>query len=294
MKKGINIWSFPPGMGVVDCMRMAKEAGFDGIELVLSEHGEIHLASTAQQMSSYRRQAERIGIEVSGLATGLFWCYSLTSNRAETREKAKGIVKRMIDAAEVVGADTVLVVPGIVGVDFKADEVVPDAATRDMSPFYDVVDYDVAYERSFTAIRELAGYAEARKVFIGIENVWSKFLLSPLEMRDFVDKIGSPYVGVYFDVGNVVYCGYPNQWIKILGRRIKKLHFKDYRRAAGGLCGFVDLLSGDVDYGKVIEALRAIGYNGYANAEMTPPYRTHPEQIIFNTSASMDRILGRK
>src|SRR5659263_668632 len=88
---------------------------------------------------------------------------------------------------------------------------------------------------------------------IGLENVWNKFLLSPIEMRDFIDKIDSSYVGAYLDVGNVINTGYPEQWIRILGKRIKKVHFKDFRKSVGTLSGFVDLLAGDVDYPEVMK-----------------------------------------
>src|SRR5690606_27691514 len=136
------------------------------------------------------------------------------------------------------------------------------------------------------AITGLASHAESAGVSIAIENVWNKFLLSPLEMRSFIDATGSSYVGSYFDVGNVVVNGYPEHWIRILGHRIKKVHFKDYRRQAGGLHGFVDLLAGDVNYPAVVEALKAIGYNNFVTAEMIPPYAHHAEQIIYNTSKS--------
>ena len=126
---------------------------------------------------------------------------------------------------------------------------------------------------------------------IGIENVWNKFLLSPLEMRDFIDKIGSDYVGSYFDVGNVVYSGYPEQWIHILGKRIRKVHFKDYRCNPGGLNCFVDLLSGDVNWRAVRQAFADIGYDGWAAGEMIPQYAQGSDQIIYNTCKSMERIM---
>ena len=108
------------------------------------------------------------------------------------------------------------------------------------------------------------------------------------------DKIDSEYVGSYFDVGNVLFNGYPEHWIKILANRIKKVHFKDYRIAAGGLHGFVDLLAGDVNYPAVIDALKSVGYDGYVTAEMIPAYTHYPETIIYNTSNAMDKILGVK
>jgi hexulose-6-phosphate isomerase len=112
-------------------------------------------------------------------------------------------------------------------------------------------------------------------------------------MRGFIDKINSPYVGAYLDVGNIIYSGYPEHWIRILGKRIKKVHFKDFRRAVGTLEGFVDLLAGDVNYPEVMKAFNEVGYEDYAIAEMIPNYKHYTNQIIYNTSRSMDQILGR-
>lgn len=280
MKKGINIWSFAEGSNIVECMLTAKDAGYDGIELALNETGMLSLDSTVKEVDSYRTLASDIGIEITSLASGLYWSYSLTSNDAQIRETAKGIVRKQLEFASVLGVDTILVVPGAVGVDFI--------------PGSEVVPYDIAYHYALEAMTELAPVAEQLQVSIGVENVWNKFLLSPLEMKGFIDTIGSPYVGAYFDVGNVLYSGYPEHWIRILGERIKKVHFKDYRRDAGGLCGFVDLLAGDVNYPEVMASLEQIGYDDYVIAEMIPPYKYHSKQIIYNTSGSMDAILGRK
>jgi len=123
-----------------------------------------------------------------------------------------------------------------------------------------------------------------------VENVWNKFLLSPLEMRDFIDSLNSKYIGSYFDVGNVVYSGYPEHWIKILGNRIKKLHFKDFKRSIGTIAGFVPLLEGDVNFPEVIKALEKINYTSYVTGELFPDQSAN---IVVDTSAAMDKILGR-
>jgi len=283
MKKGISIWSFPAGMSIEESIRLAAAAGFDGIELALNEDGPMGLNSTEEEVKGYVKVAKDAGIEITSLATGLYWSYSLTSGNAETREKAKSIVLKQLDIAAILGVDTILVVPGAVGVDFI--------------PGCEIVDYDVAYDRAIAALKELAPYAEAKKVGIGVENVWNKFLLSPLEMRSFIDSIGSPYVGAFLDAGNVIYSGYPEQWVKILGKRIRRVHVKDYRRDVGSAAGFVDLLSGDVNFPAVMDELKKMGYTGYIIAEMIPPvpfYKYYPEQLIFNTSNSMDKIMGRK
>ncbi|MCR2807804.1 sugar phosphate isomerase/epimerase family protein [Paenibacillus soyae] len=279
MKKGINIWSFKEGSTIQECIRLAKKAGFDGIELSLNETGELGLDSTDKEVLAIKSRLDDEGLEIAGLATGLYWSYSMTSADEAKRRKAIDVCKKQLELASAFGVDAILVIPGAVGVDF-----IPDA---------EVVPYDLAYDRASEAIAELVPYAASAGVAIAIENVWNKFLLSPLELRDFIDKQGSDYVGSYFDVGNVVHSGYPEHWIRILGRRIKKVHFKDYRRQAGGLHGFVDLLAGDVDYPAVMAALSEIGYDGYVTGEMIPPYAHHSEQIIYNTSAAMDAILGR-
>jgi L-ribulose-5-phosphate 3-epimerase len=280
MKKGINIWSFPGGADLSECMKLAKDAGFEGIEPALNENGPLSLESKEDDIRDIRKRAEDLGIALTSLASGLYWSYPFTSHRPEIRGKAQQIARKQLEFAAILGVDTILVVPGAVGVDF-----IPDA---------EVVPYDVAYDRALEAIAKLSEEAKALKVSIGIENVWNKFLLSPLEMRDFIDKINSEYVGAYLDVGNVLYAGYPEHWISILNKRIKKVHFKDYRREAGGLSGFVDLLAGDVNYPAVVKALQEIGYDGFVIAEMIPPYTHHSKQIIFNTSASMSAIIGKE
>lgn len=279
MKKGISIWSFG-GLSVKESMKLAKEAGFDGIELALNETGEMSLESTEAELLDIKKAAEEIGIELYSIACGLYWDYSITSDDAAVRAKAEEIVKKEIDTAKILGCDSCLIIPGTVCADF----VDPNK----------VVDYQTAYDRSFEAFSRLKAYAEEAKVNIGLENVWNKFLTSPIEMKEFIDKIDSEYVGSYFDVGNVVFNGFPEHWIRILNKRIKKVHFKDYRKEAGGLHGFVDLLAGDVNYPAVVEALNEVGYDGWVTAEMIPNYKTYNEALIYNTSNSMDKILGRK
>jgi L-ribulose-5-phosphate 3-epimerase len=276
MKKGINIWSFKGGTSVRDCIKLAKEAGFEGIELSLNETGEVSLESSNVELLEIKKFAKEIEIDIPSVATGLYWNYSLTSEEKKIRDKAKSIVKKQLETAAILGANNILVVPGAVGVDFV--------------PGSKVVSYDRAYDLSLEAFIELKHEAEKLNVSIGLENVWNKFLLSPLEFRDFIDKIGSKFVGSYLDIGNVIYNGYPEQWVRILGKRIKKVHFKDFRRSIGTLSGFVDLLAGDVNFPEVMKALQEVGYNDYAFAEMIPNYTYHTNQIILNTSSSMDRI----
>lgn len=280
MYKGINFWAFENGITAADAFRLAHDAGFDGVELTLDEaSGPVTLSSTREDCAALVREAEAAGIRLYSLATGLYWTYSLTDPSPERREKAKNVVRRQLELASWLGCGIILVVPGAVSVSF--------------APELGVVPYETAYERSRDALRELAPEAERLGVVIGLENVWNNFLLSPLEMRGFLDEIGSPFVKSFFDVGNVVRTGYPEHWISALGSRVGIVHFKDYRREAGNLSGFVDLLAGDVDYPAVMDALRGIGYDGWVTAEMLPPYAHYPRTLIYNTSRAMDAILGR-
>ncbi len=279
LKKSVSIWSFA-GKSANEAMALAKKAGFDGIELDISEAGEFTLDSSDQAWLSAKDKAAGHGLALPSLATGMFWQYSLTADDPAQRATALRIARRMLEAAKLIGADTVLIVPGAVGVDFV--------------PGFVAVPYDVAYDRALEAFNLLKKDAESLQVHIGIENVWNKFLLSPLEMRDFIDQLNSPYIGAYFDVGNTVAWGYPQHWITILGERIRKVHFKDYRRSANGLAGFVDLLSGDVDWPAVMSAFKTIGYDGWVTSEILPPYAHYPDQMIMNTANAMDCILGGK
>ena len=280
MKKGISIWSFP-AQTLNESFALAKKAGFEGVEVGLDEkNGEITLSSTEKDLLEIKKQAENNGIELYSVASGLYWSYFLNDDDESVRSKAQDIVKKQLETASILGCQSILVIPGCVNAEFAAPGK--------------VMDYETCYNRSLESIQKVKEYAQQYQVEIGLENVWNKFLLSPMEMRDFIDKIGSPFVGSYLDIGNVVANGYPEQWVRILGDRIKKVHFKDYRKAAGGLHGFVDLLAGDVNYPEVMKALSDIGYDGWVSAEMIPGYTYHSEAIIYNTSLSMDKILGRK
>ncbi len=279
MKKGINVWSFPAGT-IKDTLTLAKKAGFEGVELALNGEGELSLNSTKEELLAIKNTAEDLGLSLYSLSCGLCWDYRLSDDNPEIREKAKDMIKKQLETAKILGADSILVIPGVVNVSFSMPEK--------------KVSYDVVYDRALEGLNELKTYAEDLKVNIALENVWNKFLLSPMEMRDFIDKIGSEYVGSYLDIGNTLYCSYPEDWVRILGKRIKKIHFKDYRVEAGGLHGFVDLLAGDANYPEVIKALNEIGYDDWVSAEMIPNYKHHTDAIIYNTSYAMDRILGRK
>ncbi len=274
MVKSISFWSFPDGMTVEERMKMAKQAGFEGIELTVEAEGEITPDSSAADMPRFVDMAGEIGLELRTLATGLGWEFPACGPDPDVTATGVALVRKSLELAEALGAETILVVPCTVAPDYP---------------------YDQAYDDCVETFCDLAEDAEAAGVCIGLENVWNKFLPSPLEFAGIIDEIDEDYVGAYFDVGNVIPNGYPDQWIRILDDRIKAVHFKDFRESigTGTFDGFVDLLEGDVPWDAVMDALGDIGYDGPVTGEMMPPYPHHPERLIEATSRSMDAILGR-
>ncbi len=180
-------------------------------------------------------------------------------------------LKSAIDLAKTLGGTSVLVVAG------RVTEKVP---------------YDVNYRQTQELYRRNIEYAEKQRIHLLVENVWNNFLLSPLEMARFIDEIDSPYFGAYFDVGNVVRIGYPEQWIRILGKRIGKLDIKEYsrdkQRNEGLWKGFnVPIGEGSIDWAAVRKALAEIGYEGWASAEVGNADRDRLADI----ARRMDRVL---
>ena len=276
MKKGISIWAFSE-TDLKKNMKQAKDLGFDGIELALEETGTVSPETTKEQAAEIVEYAKEIGLKLYSIATGLYWKYSITDNDATLRNKAIQLAKDHIRIASYFGCETILLVAGAVKVNF--------------APELGVVDYETAYNRALAAVKELSAVAEEYNVKIAVENVGNQLLISPVEMRDFIDKINSPYVVSYFDVGNVLYTGCPEHWIKALGNRIDKIHFKDYAMVEGVYEVECDLLRGDVDYIAVMKALKDINYKGWVTAEVFP-YRLGNDVMLKHTAIAMDYILN--
>jgi len=228
------------------------------------------LGMSENDLAAIKKMSGHYAVPVSSISTSLHWRYPLTDPDSAVREKGMRIVVEMLDAAAYLGCDAILVVPGAVT---------------------EYVSYKTAYDRSLDAFMALKKHAETKKVAIGVENVWNKFLLSPLEMAAFIDAIGSDYVRAYFDAGNVLQFSYPQHWVEALGRRIVKIHIKDFDIGIGNITGFKPLLQGNMPWKKLMEALREAGYDDYITAELSP-YPSNPAQLIKDTSAAMDYILS--
>ena len=276
MKICASYWIFDGGLDgtlpIKSAMEQASKMGFEGIELGIASQGVLTQNTSQAECEEIVREAEKHGLVISGVASGESWTTSPTANDEDVRKKIIDFTQKALQITQWLGTDAYLFVPGAVEVFF-----LPEA---------EVIPYDVCYQRASEAISQLVPVAEKLGVAIAVENVWNKFLLSPLEMREFVDNFNSSQVGVYFDVGNVLLTGYPDQWIHILGSRIKRVHIKDFKSSVGTADGFVDLLEGDVDFEAVKKALSEINYDGYVTAEMIPFTPGRPEK----TAAAMKKI----
>jgi len=281
VKKGINFWSFPGGLDgskdFAQAVAEAKALGYEGMEVCVFPEGPLSLDMSESDVAKLGKMLDSAGLAAASVTCGALWDNQLTSSDPARVTEGKRIVTRCLEIASQLGATGILVVPGSVETFF-----LPDG---------EIVQYDVALQRVEKAMKELAPVAEKNKVAIGIENVWNKMFMSPVEARDFVDKVGSEYVGWFFDVGNILAMGFPEQWIRILGKRIKKVHVKDFRKSVGTIDGFVDLLEGDVNWPEVMKALKEVGYDDFLIAEMIPYYTHAPETRVANTALALDKIL---
>ena len=285
MKKSINLWAFPypERMNLKECLQLAKDAGFDGIELNYDLDNDLSPKSGTREYTEIRKMADKIGIQISGLCSFLFWPYPLTSNDVAKRERGVELAGKIAQAAHDLGVENVLVVPGAVHIPWRTDhEPVPN---------------DVCDQRAREAIGKLAASAEKLKVYLNIENIFfNGYLMTPMEMNAFVDSFGSEHVRVHFDTGNIMMFQFPEHWISVLGKRIRNTHFKEFTKKGTdfSLETFRPLLDGTTNWPAVMDALAGVGYKGYVTFEYFHPYLHYPEALVYQTSDSLDRMLGRK
>jgi hexulose-6-phosphate isomerase len=285
MKKSINLWAFPypQRMTLRECLQLAKDAGFDGIELNYDLENDLSPKSGTEEYHRIRKTAEDIGIAVSGLCSFLFWPYSLSSNNANDRERGLTLARLMIQAAHDLGTENLLVVPGAVTIPWIKD--------------HDPVAADVCDRRARASVASLVPLAEKLGVSLNIENIFfNGYLMTPGEMNEFVDGFKSKHVRVHFDTGNIMLFQFPEDWVKAVGTRIKNIHFKEFTKKGTdhSLESFRPLLDGTTNWPAVVEALDAVGYRGYLTFEYFHPFPHYPEALVFQTSDALDRILGRK
>ncbi len=240
-RKAVLISMLPEKLPYLDRFKLAKDVGFEGIEAMTAESPKI--------AGEIREASVKTGMKIHSVMNMAHWEYPLSSASPEAVNKSVAGVETSLRNARLWGAEVVLLVPAVVD---------PKTSYRD------------AYTRSQKVIRErILPLATELKVVVGIEEVWNKFLLSPLEFAAYVDSFKSPWVRAYFDVGNVVLYGYPQDWIRTLGKRIVRIHLKDFKMDRDkGAFYWKNIGEGDIDWQEVRKALGEVGYSGYMTTEI--------------------------
>jgi L-ribulose-5-phosphate 3-epimerase len=285
MKKSINLWAFPypARMSLRECLQLAKDAGFDGIELNYDLESDLSPKAGVKELQAIRGMAAEIGIAISGLCSFLFWPYSLSSTKPAERTRGQELAGMMLEAAAELGTTNLLVVPGAVSIPWiKGHEPVP------------LADCD---KRAREAVGKMVPRAEKLGVYLNIENIFfNGYLLSPQDMIAFVDGFKSKHVRVHFDTGNIMLFQQPQDWVLALGSRIGNVHLKEFDKNGTdhSLASFRPLLDGTTDWPAVLDAFDKVGYKGYLTFEYFHPFAHYPEALVYHTSDALDRILGKK
>ena len=257
IKKGLVLDMLPSSMSYADRFKLARDVGFEVVQAPTTpdEH----------EAEEIKKAADGAKIRIDSVMNMDHWKYPLSSSDAAVVAKSIEGMRTSLHNAKLWGSDAVLLVPAVVN---------PQTSYRE------------AWTRSQREIRKLIPQAAELKVVIAIEEVWNKFLLSPLEMKKYIAEFESPWIKAWFDVGNVVLYGYPQDWIRTLGKSIYKVHLKDFKRKDGGYA-WVNLGDGDVDWAAVRQAFAEIGYAGSAIAEL----EGGDEAYLRDVSQRIDRLL---
>jgi len=257
IKKGILLDMLPASLSYADRLKLAREIGFEVLQAPTEpdEH----------KAEELKKAADGAQIRIDSVMNMDHWKYPLSSSDPAVVEKSLAGMRTSLYNAKLWGSNVVLLVPAVLN---------PQTSYRD------------AWSRSQHEVRKLLPLAEELKVVIAMEEVWNRFLLSPLEMAAYIDEFQSPWVKAWFDVGNVVLYGYPQDWIRTLGPRIVKVHLKDFKRSKDSYA-WVNLGEGDIDWPAVREAFAAIHYTGSATVELP----AGDEAYLRDVSRRVDRLL---
>lgn len=258
LKKALQSSMLPKDLPDAEKLKLAKKCGYEGIEM----SGPIDDLDAAGKFGDLARES---GVPVHSVVYG-GWKYPLSDPDPAVVEKGVAAMQSAMRSAKALGADTVLLVPAIVN---------------------EKVRYVEAYDRTQKVIPSLFPLADELNVNIAIEFVWNNFLLSPREFAKYIDELNHPRLKAYFDTGNVVKYGWPQDWIRTLGNRIVKIHLKDFKRK-GEL--WTNLRDGDVNWPEVRKALDEVGYNGY----VTPELEGGDEKYLTDLSNRIDLIIAGK
>ena len=261
IKKSVLINMLPKELSYAAKFALAREVGFEGIEM--------QTITRPEEAAEIKEAAAKTGLRIHSVMNSDHWRLPLSSSDPDVVTRSVQGMETSLKNAALWGADTVLLVPAVV-----------DAKTG----------YKDAYERSQRVIRErLLPMARDLKVIIAVEEVWNKFLLSPIEFARYVDEFNSPWLKAYFDVGNIVLYAFPQDWIRTLGPRIVKVHLKDFNfDRANGRFTWKAIGEGDIDWPEVRRALQEIGYSGYVTTEVSGGDAAYLKDV----SARVDRFLA--
>jgi L-ribulose-5-phosphate 3-epimerase len=261
IRKGVLLDMLPKKLSYADRFKMARDVGFEVVQAPTTPD--------PREAEEIKRAAEGAGMAIDSVMNMDHWKYPLSSGDPAVVEKSMEGMRTSMHNAKLWGADAVLLVPAVVN---------PETSYRD------------AWTRSQEQIRKLLPLAEELRVDISLEEVWNKFLLSPLEFVQYVDEFQSRWVRAWFDVGNVVLFGYPQDWIRTLGKRIDQLHLKDFKRRQSSY-EWVNLGEGDVDWPAVRGALVEIGFSGSATVELESVDDSIAQGYLRDVSQRVDRLL---
>lgn len=238
------MWQSNPPLA--EFMTEAGTAGYEVVELVVTPSGELTTRSTESDLARIRRMSDAAKLKIFSLALLHLSAWPIDGGAA--RKTAVNEIRDGLKLARGLGAESVLLTLGWLRPDLY---------------------YDQAYTNGVKSLREIARTAEEYGVDVAVEFVWNGFLFSPMEMKRFLDEVGSKRVGFYFDPGNMAVFQYPQHWVRILGSHTKLVHFKDWKGSAlAG--GWTPLLEGGVDFRAVMRELRTAGYDGPLTGEVEP------------------------
>ena len=249
MKKSLNAWTVDGSLGMEAMFEAVSRAGFDGIELNVDRPGGAHALSmetTKEELAGIRALSEKYSLPVVSISTSLS---GGMSGIPERWGEYRRLLRKQIEIAKALGASGILTVPGGMGGD---------------------ITLKTARENSIAFYRSVRDEMEESGIFVGLENVWNGFFLSPFDMTSMLEEIGSKKIGAYFDAGNMLAFSVSEYWAEVLAGWIGCVHVKDYKRAGGINSGgeFVDITHGSANWKAIVPALKKGGFDGYLTGEV--------------------------
>lgn len=273
MIRSINAWSVPPEWSFAETFAQVAAAGFEAIELNIdgpdrSAHA-LTMDMTDRQLSDIAALSQKHNLPVTSISTSLYGD-KLGGPGPERKQQARELLEKQLTCAHALGADCVLVVPGGIS---------------------DAWSIKAAWDTARETLLSMRGLIEGAPARVGLENVWNRFFMSPYDMVSFIDGLAIRNLGAYFDVGNVAVYSRGEYWIEILGKRIYKVHVKDYKQGAYDAHAFVNLMQGGVRWGHVVRALKKAGYDGALTAELGL-IEDAPDYLLNITNDALKRIIA--